>query len=455
MGGEEHVPNREGATRTTCGGSCPEDDGRGINEDVQSSPPASVLSPTSGQCGIVVELQRQLSEMKSSQERDRRRLASRLRKARERLNVALRGASLGLWSFNMRNAQVTCDVEARRLLGFTPDEPIGGLCDFVRNVHQEDLRTDSLVADLQREGSFRRQYRVTCANGESRWVSVFGALKHSRSRVIRGVVQDITEAKCQQLTLLNTDRCKNNFLATLSHELRNPLAPIRNSIYVLEHVAAGSDRAQRARAVLTRQVEQLTTLIDELLDVTRISRGKIELRRELVDLNGLVARIADDHMECFASKGVALERALAANEVLVNADRTRIAQAIGNLVHNASKFTRPSGRVMITVSTESNQALVRVADNGMGIDANVLPLLFEPFVQANHHGNRAHNGLGLGLALVKGFVELHGGTVAAHSDGPGRGARFEVRLPLAAPRVTQGAPDEADAQSKSTPRKKT
>ncbi len=256
---------------------------------------------------------------------------------------------------------------------------------------------------------------------------------------IIGTGVEITERKkleqdlrAANLRLAEDDRRKNEFLAVLSHELRNPLAPIRNSLYILEHAAPGGDRARRAQAVIDRQASQLARLVDDLLDVTRITRNKIEIQHQRLDLNEVVRSTLEDQRSQFEDGEVELRLSAAADRVFVNGDWNRLSQAVGNLLQNAGKFTGRGGSVTVSVSAESpsGQAVIRVADTGLGIAPDVLPRLFQPFMQADSTLDRSKGGLGLGLALVKGLVELHGGTVSARSDGLGKGAEFVVRLPL-------------------------
>jgi signal transduction histidine kinase len=234
-----------------------------------------------------------------------------------------------------------------------------------------------------------------------------------------------------RIALEESDRSKNHFLAILSHELRNPLAPIRNSVYILDRATPGGDQARRAQGVIERQVTQLTRLVDDLLDVTRVARGKIQLRCERLDLREVVRRAVEDQRVGFTRQAVEVELAVLARPVWVLADRTRVAQIVGNLLENAAKFTEPGGRA--TVSVEENaamaHAIVRVRDTGAGIAPEILPRIFEPFMQGDATLDRSKGGLGLGLALVKGLTEMHGGTVSVESEGVGRGATFAVRLP--------------------------
>jgi PAS domain S-box-containing protein len=232
--------------------------------------------------------------------------------------------------------------------------------------------------------------------------------------------------------LRDADARKNEFLAMLSHELRNPLTPIRNSLYILDRTAPGGDQARRAQRVIDRQVGHMTRLVDDLLDVTRITRGKVQLRREMLDLTDLVRRTIEDHRTVFAASEVELCVNLAAEPLRVHGDATRLAQALGNLLGNAAKFAGQAGRAEVSVFRDERacQAVVRVSDSGVGIARDMLPRVFQPFAQADKTLDRSKGGLGLGLALVKGMVELHGGSVKVESEGPGTGAQFTVRLPL-------------------------
>ncbi len=228
------------------------------------------------------------------------------------------------------------------------------------------------------------------------------------------------------------NRQKDQFLAVLSHELRNPLAPIWNSVHVLEHAPPGSEAARRAQQVIRRQASHLSRLVDDLLDVTRIARNKIELRREDVDLREVVRRACDDFRTFLETRGVTFRAVLPASELWSHADAARITQVVGNLLHNAAKFTTPGDEVTVSLQAPGDRAELHVRDTGVGIEPALLQTIFDPFVQGERTLARTKGGLGLGLALVKGIVELHGGTVRASSGGPGLGAEFVVTLPVLA-----------------------
>jgi signal transduction histidine kinase/ActR/RegA family two-component response regulator len=249
---------------------------------------------------------------------------------------------------------------------------------------------------------------------------------------------DITAERRKTVELAEAERAlreedarKDEFLAMLSHELRNPLTPIRSSLYALDHGQPDAAMARKARETIERQVTHLTRIIDDLLDVTRIRRGKIRLTRTRFDLGALVKSVIDDHRAAFEEKGVSLEACAPSGTLRVDADPTRIIQVLSNLLGNARKFTPQGGRVEVRVQKVGARVEVRVCDNGAGIASELLGHMFEPFHQAPQTLDRSTGGLGLGLAMVKGLVELHGGTAEIASSGLDRGTQVTLRLPLA------------------------
>jgi PAS domain S-box-containing protein len=232
--------------------------------------------------------------------------------------------------------------------------------------------------------------------------------------------------------LAEADQNKSRFLAVLSHELRNPLAPIQNSVFILEHAEPGSPQARRAHEILARQVNHLTRLVDELLDVTRISSGRIELRRAVLDLADLVRRAGEDRRDAIEGRGIRFRMEVDPAPLPVDGDPVRLSQVVGNLLQNAAKFTPSGGMVTLALAPAPGAAEIRVRDTGVGIAPELLGRIFEPFAQGPQSLARSEGGLGLGLALVRAFVELHGGTVEARSEGLGKGAEVVVRLPRTA-----------------------
>ena len=266
-------------------------------------------------------------------------------------------------------------------------------------------------------------------------------LKNERGEVTGAIncFYDITERKRAEAQLreyatqlAEFDRRKNEFLAMLAHELRNPLAPIRHGLQIMRLAGGDAQTVKSVTELMERQAGHLMGLVDDLLDVNRISRGKIELRRERIEL----AAVVKDAVEIARPLSERMEHELTvtvpAEPICVNADPLRLAQVVGNLLNNACKFTEKRGRVRLSVEREAEQAVIRVRDNGIGIAADQLPLIFNMFMQADVSIERSVSGLGIGLALVKSLVEMHGGTVEAHSAGVGHGSEFVVRLPVTA-----------------------
>jgi PAS domain S-box-containing protein len=257
--------------------------------------------------------------------------------------------------------------------------------------------------------------------------------------LIGGMAIDISERlqveealRESERSLKEADRRKDEFLATLAHELRNPLAPIASAVELLRLIGPPDSEAQSVREIIERQVKQLSRLVDDLLDVSRVSRGKIVLRMERIDLASVVAQAVETSRPLIEAAGHELDVSLPADRVMIRGDLTRLAQAIANLLNNASKFTCGSGRIALEANVEGTGAKVAVRDTGIGIPSDMLTRIFELFAQVETGVDRAHGGLGIGLTLVKNLVELHGGTVNAASPGPGQGSVFVVRLPLAA-----------------------
>jgi CheY-like chemotaxis protein/nitrogen-specific signal transduction histidine kinase len=262
----------------------------------------------------------------------------------------------------------------------------------------------------------------------------------------------LAESREYAEALQDADRRKDEFLAMLAHELRNPLAPVRNAVEILRMSAGKPEDLAFASEIISRQVSHMARLVDDLLDVARIARGAIQLRLEPCDLAAVVQQTAEDYRPTLNVAGLNLTVECPADPLMVQGDGTRLAQSVGNLLHNASKFTPAGGRVEVCVKTDARagQAVITVSDNGAGLDPQVLPRLFQPFNQAAQSLDRSKGGLGLGLALVRGLVHLHGGSVAAHSSGPGQGSLFTLRLPLSSTEPSTDAlaePAESQAAS--------
>ncbi|MDQ3582152.1 MAG: PAS domain-containing sensor histidine kinase [Pseudomonadota bacterium] len=335
-------------------------------------------------------------------------------------------------------------------------------------IHPDDVAENVRVwqQSIDTGEPFQFEHRFRRADGEYRWhLSRAVPMRDAEGRIVMwiGSNTDIHEQRqtANRLRLLaadlvESDRRKNEFLAMLAHELRNPLAPIRNALQVMRLTGGDGEAVHSAFEMMERQVGQMVRLVDDLLDVSRISRGKIELRKERVELASIVYHAVEACRPAMECADHDLTSTLPPQPVYLNADATRLAQVVGNLLNNACKFTDKGGRIWLTVEREPPRsppsqggvggvAVIRVRDTGIGIPPDELPRIFEAFVQVDTSLERSVSGLGIGLTLVKSVVEMHGGTVEAYSAGVGQGSELVVRLPLPSDewRVVSGEREEA------------
>jgi signal transduction histidine kinase len=269
-------------------------------------------------------------------------------------------------------------------------------------------------------------------DGQYRWFhSRAFPIRDERGDIIRwfGTNTDVTEQLAAEAGLKEADRRKNEFLAMLAHELRNPLAPIRNALQILQ-LESGNETVQLVSETFERQVGQLVRMVDDLLDVNRITRGKIDLRIERVELAPVIQHAVEAVRPMCENRGHQLSVVIPKQAVYLDADPARMAQVLSNLLNNACKFTPNGGRITLAAEQQAENVVIRIEDNGIGIATEQLPRIFEMFTQVDTSLERSVSGLGIGLTLVKNLVEMHGGTVEAHSEGVGRGSEFVVRLPI-------------------------
>jgi PAS domain S-box-containing protein len=306
---------------------------------------------------------------------------------------------------------------------------------WLEAVHPEDRGyVGELWHGLQTHPHYEAEFRVVLQDGSLRWVrDRLFPVRDAGDEVYRvaRVTSDITRRKEMESLLRAADSNKNEFLATLAHELRNPLSPIRNAAALLGSAGAGApERQARAREVITRQVDHLAHLVDDLLDVARISEGKIVLRREEVDIKGVIAQAIETAGPLIAARAHSLEVIQPERQVWVSGDPVRLAQSMGNLLHNAAKFTPKGGQIRVEVTLAGDVVRIAVQDNGIGIAEDSLPRIFGMFAQAAVPPDRAPEGLGIGLSLVSRLLEMHGGRLSATSPGIGMGSTFTVELPV-------------------------
>ena len=270
-------------------------------------------------------------------------------------------------------------------------------------------------------------------DGEYRWfLSRAVPIRNEQGAIVWwfGANTDVTEQRLAQEALREADRRKNQFLATLGHELRNPLAAIKGGVQMLQSNKVGEETKQQMVRIVANQVKYMERLIDDVLDVARIIHGKIRIRPQRLALQDAVERAIDLTHEAIKSKDCELQVRVPSEPVFVDADPVRLAQVISNLISNSVKYSGDNGRIAITAFRQDGEAVVEIEDNGLGISPDLLPDIFDLFVQEDRSTNRSQGGLGLGLTVVKTLVEQQGGHVEAFSEGQGKGSRFRICFPI-------------------------
>jgi PAS domain S-box-containing protein len=361
--------------------------------------------------------------------------------AAERLALAVTAASLGDWSWDAATDTVAFSSRAAAIFGLPQASNLTRL-ELEAMVHEEDrVRAQEEVArSIAGRSQYEIEYRLLRPSGEQVWISSKGRAQYradGSTSGIFGVVQDITERKRleQELwqraeELAEADRRKDEFIALLAHELRNPLAPIRAGLHLLKLGLADATALERARAMMDRQLSHMVRLIDDLLDVSRITTNRLHLQRQPVLLADAINHALEAVSPAMQAAGHVLEISLPEPPVVLDADLTRLAQVFGNLLSNSVKYTPRGGRISLRAEVHGQKLTVTVKDSGIGIPAHALPDVFEMFSQVDRNVERGTGGLGIGLALVRGLVETHGGAVSADSPGPGKGSTFTVTLPI-------------------------
>jgi PAS domain S-box-containing protein len=348
------------------------------------------------------------------------------------------GQGFAIMLLDLDGCVVSWNTGAQRILGYQEAEIVGRHFSHFfttedveagRPQHELDqaLKTGKCEDDnwlVRKDGSRFFASGLTTVLRDGR---VHGYSKIFRDLTERKQLEDTTQKRAEELA--ETNRRKDEFLAMLAHELRNPMAPILNALQIMRHDRSDNPLAQQARTIIERQVRHMTRLIDDLLDAARISQGKIELRCEAVEASVILDRALETNRPLIEARGHRVSVSVPREPLWLYADPNRLEQAIGNLVTNAAKYTPRGGRVWLSAMQERNRIIFKVRDSGVGIAQDLLPHVFQLFTQGPRTRDRSEGGLGIGLTLVKSLVEMHGGTVSAHSDGTGRGSELTVELP--------------------------
>jgi len=355
------------------------------------------------------------------------------RESDERLRDGMDAAKMVVWDWDLATNHLVYSENIQLVLGYSP----ATMSDIAAYVHLDDRDrlSDAHRRALEGDGTYQEVVRYHRPdNGLQIWVDSRGKVQyddHGTPLRMRGVTVDVTERYQAELELRNANRKKDEFLAMLAHELRNPLAPISTAAEMLRLTSPSDERTRKASEVISRQVRHMTSLVDDLLDVSRVTRGLVQLEKEYVDVKSAVSSAVEQSRPLIETRKHNLTVRTDAAHSTVLGDRTRLVQVIVNLLNNAAKYTPQGGEIALAVHASHDWIDISVTDNGIGIEANLLPQVFDLFTQAERTPDRTQGGLGIGLALVKTMVTLHGGTVNASSAGAGRGSTFTISLPAA------------------------
>jgi two-component system CheB/CheR fusion protein len=382
---------------------------------------------------------------------------ARLEVSEERLRLALEAGHMGVWDWNLATGEIKWSRNLEAILGLAPGSFGGTYASYERLIHPDDVeRVNAAVALAVEQGSgYEVEARHLSSDGTVRWVAARGqVLRDTTGQSVRmlGVGTDVTARKQLEEKLRDhagrlaeADHRKDEFLAMLAHELRNPLAPVLHALELLRLARGDPADIEVARTVLDRQIRHLVRLVEDLLDISRITWGKIALRTERVELVRVVATAEEIARPQLEMRQHRLTIALPPEPVYLDADATRLAEVLANLLDNAAKYTPEGGSIWLTAERAVTQVVIRVRDTGSGMSPQVLARAFDLFAQGEAPLDRPHGGLGIGLTLVRRLVELHGGRVTAASEGPGLGTEVTLWLPVAAAPAARPEPVAAAA----------
>ncbi|MGH9335814.1 MAG: ATP-binding protein, partial [Vicinamibacteria bacterium] len=369
---------------------------------------------------------------------EQKRTEEALRETDAKLRLSHKAAGAGTWTWDQSTGMVSWSEETYDLFGIDPGVPVSD--DIWREaVHADDVESAERATRqaVDRREDLDVEYRIHHRHRGERWLRSKGRIMDpvNRPGIMTGITLDVTERKRAEVALREADRRKDEFLAILAHELRNPLAPIRTGLELIRLAGNDPQSVERTRAMIERQVAHMVRLIDDLLDVSRISSGKIGLHKETVVLAHVVNGAVEANRSLIDASGIELALALPASPVYLNADATRLTQVLSNLLHNACKFTPPGGGISLTAdlttppSDGRSELRLSVKDTGVGIPPDMLTRVFDLFEQVGNE-QRAKGGLGIGLTLARRLVEMHDGRIEAQSGGVGRGSEFILHLPV-------------------------
>jgi hypothetical protein len=374
----------------------------------------------------------------------RKRAEEALRDNEERLRLAMQTGRVGVWEWDIVHNRVTWTDSLYQIHGLRKEEFSGTVEGFAALVHPDDLErvNRAIGRSLADQAPYELELRIRKPNGEVTWVFTSAVVTRSNGQAQRmvGATVDITQRKRAEEALQEADRRKDEFLATLAHELRNPLAPIRNAAQLLKGKETADPDIGWAADVINRQAQHMARLLDDLLDVARISRNRLTLRKARVNLATVVHSAIETSRPLIDSARHELSVSLPPEPIYVDADAVRLGQVISNLLNNAAKYMETGGRIDLRAEQRGAEVVLSVRDQGIGISRDMLPRLFEMFAQASDASRRAQGGAGIGLSLARGLVQLHGGRIDAHSDGPGKGSEFIVYLPVSTAAPATPAP---------------
>lgn len=391
-----------------------------------------------------------------------RRTQAELRESEERFRQMAENIQDVFWVFSFADRDLLYVSPAYEILwGRSSASLLQDAGRWLDKVHDDDRERVRTSFDRMFEGPiYAEEYRVVQEDGSMRWVRDRAfPVKNPNGEVYRiaRITNDITASKNAQRVLQEADSHKDQFLATLAHELRSPLAPIRSAVELMHHAGpANSDLHNQARDIISRQVDHLVRLVDDLLDVARISQGKITLEKKPIEVSMFIQAAVELALPIIEERKHALDIHLAPGHVLVKGDAVRLSQVIANLLNNAAKYTSPGGKIAVEARLHDDGTIrIAVKDNGIGIDPERSAAIFDLFSQGQTASDRAQDGLGIGLSLVKQLVELHEGRISVHSAGPGQGSTFHVELPTIRDEPDSAAQAEAASPMPATtkPRK--